>query len=89
MWKENGALDYKECLLDEAGYDGLRAFTDVADAGDGETVIFAFIVYASKEERDAINEKVMADPRMQPGTIPMPFDGQRLIFGGFETILEA
>ncbi len=89
VWKENGALDYKECLLDEAGYDGLRAFTDVADAGDGETVIFAFIVYASKEERDAINEKVMADPRIA-GFAPesMPFDSKRMAFAGFKTIVE-
>lgn len=55
---------------------------------DDETVVFAWVVWSSKQARDAGWEKIMADPRSQPGASLMPFDGQRLIYGGFEQILE-
>lgn len=53
-----------------------------------ETVVFSWVVWASKEARDAGWEKIMADPDMQPENNPMPFDGKRMIFGGFETVVE-
>lgn len=56
---------------------------------DDETVVFSWITWPSRQARDAGMKKVMADPRMQPEANPMPFDGKRLIYGGFETIVEA
>ena len=57
-------------------------------ATEGEIVVFSWIVYPSRAERDAINAKVMADPRLKDGMSNMPFDGKRMIHGGFETFLE-
>ena len=57
-------------------------------ASDDETVVFSWIEWPDKPTRDAAMEKIMADPRMQPEANPMPFDGQRLVYGGFEPVLE-
>jgi uncharacterized protein YbaA (DUF1428 family) len=54
-----------------------------------ETVVFSWIIWPSREVRDQVMEKVMANPRLQPDTNPMPFDAKRLIYGGFEMIVEA
>ncbi len=56
---------------------------------DGETVVFSWIIWPTREVRDQVMKKVMADPRLQPDTNPMPFDAKRLIYGGFEMIVEA
>lgn len=89
VWKEYGALDYKECVLDDDRIAHLRAFADTAGAREGETVIIAFITYASKADRGAINEKVMADPRMAAITSEqVPFDDKRMAFAGFQTLVE-
>ncbi len=89
VWKDHGALDYKECLIDDDNVTGLRPFAEAAGASAGETVVFAFIVYASKEDRDAINAKVMADPRLAKfAEESMPFDMQRMAYGGFQTMVE-
>jgi uncharacterized protein YbaA (DUF1428 family) len=56
---------------------------------DDETVVFSWIIWPSREVRDAAMPKIMSDPRLQPDTNPMPFDGKRLIYGGFEMIVEA
>ena len=89
IWKEFGALQYWECVADDVKPGKLTSFPQSVNLKDDEVVVFSWIVYRSREERDAINAKVMADPRladMDPKT--MPFDAQRMFFGGFETIVE-
>ena len=88
IWIEHGALDYWECAGDDVPVGKLTSFTRSVKLEPGEVVIFAWIVYKSRRERDRINAKVMADPRlanMAPET--MPFDGKRMIFGGFKPIV--
>jgi uncharacterized protein YbaA (DUF1428 family) len=85
IWKELGALDFVECIGDDVPYGTLTSFPRAVQAKDDEVVVFSWIVYRNRAERDAINEKIMADPRLQG---EMPFDGKRLIFGGFEMWLE-
>lgn len=89
IWIEHGALEYKECVLDDGAIPGVRPFAEAAGAGEGETVIFAYITYHSREHRDEVNQKVMADPRIQchdPST--MPFDCARMAYSGFKAIVE-
>lgn len=85
VWKELGALDFVECVGDDVPYGKLTSFPRAVQAGDDEVVIFSWIVYRSRAERDEIVAKVMADPRIQGD---MPFDGKRLIFGGFEMVIK-
>jgi uncharacterized protein YbaA (DUF1428 family) len=87
VWKEHGALAYVECVGDDVPYGKLTSFPRAVQATDDETVVFSWIVYASREARDEVNRKVMEDPRMD-GMKDMPFDGKRMIVGGFKTILE-
>ena len=91
VWKEYGALDYKECAIDEDDIHGMRPFAAAADVKPGETVIFSYILYNSKEHRNEVNAKVMADPRMNEmcGKDGMPFDPKRMAYGGFKTIVSA
>ena len=90
VWMEHGALDYKECVIDDDHIKGMRPFAETAGAQAGETVIFAYIVYQSRAHRDAVNAKVMADPRMKEEEFEaMPFDCKRMAYGGFKTIVEA
>lgn len=86
IWKEHGALAYVECVGDDVPYGKLTSFPRAVQATDDETVVFSWIVYASREARDEINAKVMADPRFDH--TDMPFDGSRLIFGGFNVLVE-
>ena len=85
VWKEHGALDFVECVGDDVPYGTLTSFPRAVQAKDDEVVIFSWIVYASRAERDSISAKVMADPRVQE---ELAFDGRRMIFGGFEAWLE-
>lgn len=89
IWKEHGALDYRECLADDLDSRGMVSFADLARAQPGETVVFAWVIYASKEERDAVNAKVMADPRLKDlcGPDDQPFDCRRMAYGGFRTLV--
>ena len=89
VFREYGALSVVENWGDDIPEGDVNSMHTAVLRKPDETVVFSWIVWPSKMVRDDAWEKVMADPRMQPGTIPMPFDGQRLIFGGFETILEA
>ena len=82
---ELGALSFVECVGDDVPYGQLTSFPRAVQAGDDEVVIFSWIVYKSRADRDAIMEKVMADPRLKGD---MPFDGKRMIFGGFEMTIE-
>jgi uncharacterized protein YbaA (DUF1428 family) len=89
VWREHGALDYRECVGEALEpMEGLASFPVVAGAKEGETVIFAYIVYESRAHRDEVNAKVMADPRMKCGEPDsMPFDCRRMAYGGFQTIV--
>ena len=88
VWKEHGALAYVECTGDDVPYGELTSFPRAVQATDDEIVIFSWIVYESREQRDKINEKVMADPRVTAQMNNMPFDGKRMIFGGFNVLLD-
>ncbi len=88
IWREHGALAYAECLGDDVPYGELTSFPRAVQAKEGETVVFSWIVYESREHRDAVNKKVMSDPRLEKDMSKMPFDGKRMIYGGFKTFLE-
>jgi uncharacterized protein YbaA (DUF1428 family) len=88
VWKEYGALSFVECVGDDVPYGELTSFPRAVQAKDDEIVIFSWIVYESREQRDAINAKVIADPRLKGSMSDMPFDGKRMIYGGFKTFLE-
>jgi uncharacterized protein YbaA (DUF1428 family) len=78
-----------ECWGDDVPEGKLTSFPMAVQRKDDETVVFSWIIWPSREVRDQAMKKVMADPRLQPNTNPMPFDGKRLIYGGFEMIVEA
>ena len=88
IWKEFGALDYKECVADDIAVKFGTPFAKLAKLKPGETVIFSWIVYKTKKQRDAINKKVMADPRLKMTPEDMPFDLKRMSYGGFKTIVD-
>jgi uncharacterized protein YbaA (DUF1428 family) len=88
VWKEHGALAYVECVGDDVPYGELTSFPRAVQAKDDEVVVFSWIVYESRQKRDAVNAKVMSDPRIKDSMSNMPFDGKRMIFGGFETIMQ-
>lgn len=88
LWKEYGALSYVECVADDVPYGEQTSFPRAVQTKDGETVVFSWITYASREARDEINKKVMADPRLQCDPASMPFDAKRMIYGGFTTMME-
>jgi uncharacterized protein YbaA (DUF1428 family) len=88
VWMEYGALSYVECLADDVPYGELTSFPRAVQATDDETVVFSWIVYKDKASRDEIMAKVMADPRLKQDMKDMPFDGKRMIFGGFAPFLE-
>jgi uncharacterized protein YbaA (DUF1428 family) len=88
VFKEYGALKVTECWGDDVPEGQVTSFPMAVKRKDDETVVFSWILWPSKEARKTAWEKVMADPRMQPDRNPMPFDGKRLIYGGFEVLLE-
>lgn len=93
VWKKYGALEYFECVGDDLAPEwATLTFLKMAKAKEGETVIFSFIVYKSKADRDKVNAKVMQDPAMNETAMkdkPMPFDMKRMAYGGFRVIVEA
>jgi uncharacterized protein YbaA (DUF1428 family) len=88
VFKEHGALKVVECWGDDVPEGEVTSFPMAVKRTADETVIFSWILWPSKEVRDAAMKKVMEDPRLQPDTNPMPFDGKRMIYGGFEVIVE-
>ena len=90
VWMEHGALDFKECVIDDDNIEGVRPFAETAGAKEGETVVFSYIVFKSREHRDEVNKKVLADPRIKDhmGPDKAPFDCARMSYGGFKTIVE-
>ena len=91
IWREFGALDYKECVGDDLNTKWGVRFPRAAKTKPGETVVFSFIVYRSRADRDRINVKVMKDPRLAKMMDPksMPFDLKRMVYGGFKVIVDA
>lgn len=87
VWKSYGALSYVECVADDVPYGELTSFPRAVQMKPDETVVFAWITYESRQQRDAINEKVMADERVKAMFDQTPFDGKRMIFGGFQAFL--
>ena len=91
VWREHGALDYREWVADDVKVGKLTSFPRSVKLKPGETVVFAWITYKSRAQRDKINAKVMADPRLKsimgPESKP-PFDGKRMIYGGFESLVK-
>jgi uncharacterized protein YbaA (DUF1428 family) len=88
IMKEFGALKSVECWGDDVPDGKLTSFPMAVKKDANETVVFAWLVWPSKAVRDVGWAKMMEDPRMQPGANPMPFDGKRMIYGGFEVALE-
>jgi uncharacterized protein YbaA (DUF1428 family) len=89
VFKEYGALSVVECWGDDVPEGKLTSFPMAVQRKDDETVVFSWITWPSRQTRDAGMQKAMADPRLKPDSNPMPFDGQRLIYGGFEVIVDA
>lgn len=88
VWMEHGALSYVECVADDVPYGEVTSFPRAVQAKEDEIVVFSWVTYRSREERDAIMAKVMADPRLEGSMATAPFDGKRMIFGGFTTLIE-
>ena len=91
VFREYGALDYREWVADDVKVGKFTSFPRSVKLKPGETVVFAWITYKSRAQRDRINAKVMADPRLEsimgPNSQP-PFDGKRMIYGGFESLVK-
>ena len=90
IWLEHGALEYIECIGDDIPSGKLTSFPISVKLKPTETVVFSWITYPSRKQRDQTNKKVMADPRMKKHMekVSMPFDGKRMVYGGFKTIVE-
>ena len=88
VWMEHGALAYVECTGDDVPYGELTSFPRAVQAKDDEIIVFSWIVYKSREHRDEVNKKCMADPRMDHDPAKMPFDGKRMIYGGFKVFVQ-
>ena len=88
VWKEHGALEYTECIADDVPKGKVTDFPMSVKAKRNEVVGFSWIVYKSRKHRDAVNKKVMADPRMQKAPATMPFDHTRMSWGGFKVIVD-
>jgi uncharacterized protein YbaA (DUF1428 family) len=90
VWMDHGALEYRECVGDDLNIKGVKTFPKQVKPKPGETILFSWIVYKSRAQRDKVNAKVMKDPRlakmMQPGA--MPFDMKRMVYGGFKTLVD-
>lgn len=88
VWKEYGALEYRECVGDDVPVGKITSFTRGVKLKPGEVVVFSWIAYKSRAQRDRVNAKVMKDPRinlMDPKK--MPFDAKRMIYGGFKVFI--
>ena len=87
VWLEHGALEYYECMEEDVKPGKLTSFPQSVKLKKGEVVFFSWIIYKSRSHRDKVMKKVMADPRMKMPVGGMPFDGKRMFFGGFKTMV--
>ena len=91
IWREHGALEFRECIADDVKVGKRTSFPRSVKLKRGETVVFSYIVYRSRKDRDRVMAKVMKDKRLAAMMNPkaMPFDAKRMIFGGFKSMVEA
>ena len=91
IWREHGALEYRECAGDDLNVKWGIQFPRLVKARPGEIVVFAWIVFKSRAHRDRVNAKVMKDPRLVNMMDPkdMPFDAKRMVYGGFKVLVDA
>ena len=87
IWREHGALEYRECAGDDLDVKMGLSFKKLAKTRRGESVVFSWIVYQSRADRDGVLAKVMGDKRMSRMPKKMPFDPKRMGYGGFKTIV--
>ncbi|MGJ7494328.1 DUF1428 domain-containing protein [Variovorax sp. RT4R15] len=89
IWRDHGALEYRECIADDVKAGKLTSFPQSVQQKDDELVVFSYIVFESRQHRDEVNAKVMSDPRLAEMMDPdkLPFDGKRMFWGGFETLV--
>ena len=90
VWRDHGALEYRECIADDVPMGKLTSFPRGVKLKASEVVWFSYVVYRNRKHRDQVNAKVMKDPRLAKFMTPknMPFDGKRLIFGGFKVVVD-
>ena len=91
IWKEHGALEYREYVGDDLILDGTRSFTDFAAATDGEVIVFGWVEFESRAARDLANDKVATDPRMADliKSSNSGFDAERMAYGGFQSLVQS
>ena len=91
IWREHGALEYRECVADDVKPGKHTSFPQSVKLKSGETVVFAYVVYKSRAQRDRVMAKVMKDKRLADMMDPkkLPFDGKRMFWGGFKTLVRA
>jgi len=91
VWREHGALEFHETIADDVKPGKLTSFPQSVNLKDDETVVFSWITYESRQHRDEVNAKVMKDPRLADMMSPesLPFDGKRMIYGGFQELISA
>ena len=91
VWREHGALEFRECVADDVKVGKRTSFPRIVKLKPGETVVFSYIVYRSRKDRDRVMAKVMKDKRLAAMMNPkaMPFDPKRMIYGGFKTMVNA
>ena len=87
VWKEHGALEYVECVADDVKSGQVTSFPQAVKLEDDEVVVFSWIVYESRQDRDRVIAAVMSDPRIKMDPKSMPFDGMRMFWGGFQVLL--
>jgi uncharacterized protein YbaA (DUF1428 family) len=90
VWREHGALEYRECIADDVKPGKHTSFPQSVKLKPGEIVVFAWIVYKSRAHRDRVNAKAMKDPRLAAMMNPksLPFDGKRMFWGGFRVMID-
>ncbi len=86
IWKEHGAIDYREYVSEDVSHEGTRSFMSLSGAAEDEVVVFGWVVFESRASRDQVNAKVAADPRMPDliGSVDSGFDAERMAYGGFQ-----
>ena len=90
IWREHGALEFRECVAEDVQVGKVTSFPRSVQAKRGETVVFSWIVFKTRAHRDRVNAKVMSDPRLAGAMDPnaMPFDTKRMIYGGFDVVVD-